>query len=371
MSISSKITLYSLLNFAATMDSTDVKMVTDAEAAPKTTQSTIGFDSEYWNAVKDNGFTGIQIPVMKTAQDFRAFSDPIIKAIIAKECSSFPAPDEPVTETKVEVKSFDGAKISVSRFAQAKHRRPLKEGEAPRAAVYHVHGGGMVAGSVEIFAPQSRRNVAMWDVQVFAVEYRLAPENPAPGPVEDAFAGLRWLSQMAESMGIDPARIVMYGDSAGGGIAAGTALLARDRKLAPAVAKQVLVYPMLDDRRRYGADWPVREFLAWTETDNKMGWEAYLGEDKAGRDEAEVSIYAAPGRARPDELVGLPRTYVDTAGLDLFCDDDVAFAAKLLAAHVEVELHLYPGVPHGFEGAVTPRVVQAAYENRKRAIKGV
>lgn len=353
------------------MDSTDVKIAAEAETAPKTTKSTIGFDPEYWNAVKDSDFTGIQVPIMKTGQDLRVFSNPLIKATIAKECSPFPAPDEPVTETKVEVESFDGAKISVSRFAQAKHRRPLKEGEALRAAVYHVHGGGMVAGSVEIFAPQFRRNAVTWDVQVFAVEYRLAPENPAPGPVEDALAGLTWLSQKAESMGIDPARIVIYGDSAGGGIAAGTALLARDRKLQPPLAKQVLVYPMLDDRTRYGADWPVRKFLAWTEADNKIGWGSYLGEDKAGREEAEVSIYAAPGRARPDELVGLPRTYVDTAGLDLFCDDDVAFAAKLLAAHVEVELHLYPGVPHGFEGAVTPQVVQAAYENRKRAIQAV
>lgn len=352
------------------MDSIDVKVAAAAPSVPKT-QSTFGLDPEYWDATKDNDLAGMEIPVMKTGQDLRAFGNPLLKAGFVKECSAFPVPDDPVTETKVEVPTFDGAQITVSRFAQAKHRAALPEGEPPRPAVYCIHGGGMVSGSVEIYAPQFCRNAAMWDVQIFAVGYRVAPESPAPGPVEDAWAGLQWLSQHAASMGVDPARIVLYGDSAGGGIAAGTALLARDRKLAPPVAKQVLIYPMLDDRTHYGADWPVRPFLGWSEKDNEIGWAAYVGADKAGKKEADVSIYAAPGRATTEELVGLPKTYMDTAGLDLFCGEDLGYATKLLEAHVEVEFHLYPGVPHGFEPSVTPRVVKTAYENRTRAIRAV
>lgn len=358
------------------MDATDAKVAAEAPTIPEPTAesasaTTIGFDPEYWDAVKDNDFTGMEVPKIETGLDLRAFGNPLMKTAIAKECSTYPQPQEPVTETTVEVESFDGIKISVSRFAQEKHRAPLKEGEPLRAAVYHIHGGGMVAGDVDIFRPQFVRNTDSWDIQTFAVDYRVAPENRAPGPVEDSFAGLKWLSQNAESMGIDPARIIVYGDSAGGGIAAGTVLLARDRKLNPPLAKQVLVYPMLDDRTKYGADWPIRKFLGWTENDNKIGWTSYLGEDKAGKEEAEVSIYDAPGRATAEHLKGLPKTYIDTAGLDLFCEEDMQYAAKLLQAHVEVEFHLYPGVPHGFEGSVTPRVVKAAYQNRARAIKSV
>lgn len=362
--------IHQLHGTSTKMDSSDSTYKVEAIATPKTKQA-ISYDPEFGNAVKDNEFTGLRVPQMTTGQELRAFGNPIMEAVILKECFAFPTPEEPVTETTVEVESFDGVKISVSRFAQQKHRNPLKEGEALRPAIYHVHGGGMVAGSVQIYAPQSRRNAAMWDTQVFAVDYRVAPENAAPGPVEDAFAGLQWLSQNAKSMGIDPARIVIYGDSAGGGIAAGTALLARDRKLEPPLAKQVLIYPMLDDRTRYGANWPIRGLLSWTEADNAIGWASYLGTERAGKEEADVSIHAAPGRATIEDLVGLPKTYIDTGGLDLFCEEDVGYAAKLLRAHVEVELHVYPGVPHGFESSGTPKVVKAAYQNRARAVQTV
>ncbi|KAK2607879.1 hypothetical protein N8I77_006522 [Diaporthe amygdali] len=129
---------------------------------------------------------------------------------------------------------------------------------------------------------------------------------------------------------------------------------------------------MLDDRTigKYGPDWPVRKFLAWDENSNRIGWSAYLGEDKAGKDDADVSIYAAPGRARVD-LAGLPRTYIDTPGLDLLRDEKLRYAQALLQADVEVEFHLYPGVPHGFDSFDTLRVVAGAHDNRTRAIKSV
>lgn len=279
-------------------------------------------------------------------------------------------PADPVAETKIDIRTFDGATITLARFAQAHHLHRAT-GAALRPAVYHIHGGGMVAGRVEHFAPTHKQTVASWDVQVFAIDYRLAPESPAPGPVEDAFAGLKWLSENAESLGVDPARIILYGESAGGGIGAGTVLMARDRGLSPPLAKQVLIYPMLDDRTQYGPGWPVRPLLTWSESDNALGWSSYLGADKYGREGADVDVYAAPGRAKVEDLAGLPRTYIDTGGLDLFRDEDLSYAARLLEAGVEVEFHLYPGVPHGFESSVTPSVVGRAIENRKRAVLAV
>lgn len=348
------------------MDSTGIEAVV-GETPREQSTSTLSLDPEYLEVAMTNKLTGMKIPKMTTAQELRAFCNPLMGNAIIREAAAFPAPADPVVETKHEIHAFDGATISLTRFAQSHHLTP---GQALRPAVYHIHGGGMIAGSVEIYAPLCRRNLASWDVQVFAISYRLAPESPAPGPVEDAFAGLRWLSENAASLGVDPARILLYGESAGGGIAAGTALLARDRGLSPPVAKQVLVYPMLDDRTRYGEGWPTRPFLAWSEADNKLGWSNYLGADRAGREEADVSVYEAPGRAGAKDLAGLPRAYIDTGGLDLFRDEDLRYAAKLLEAGVEVEFHLYPGLPHGFEWSVTPSAVGRALENRKRAILG-
>lgn len=354
------------------MDTTEIKAAASASKGLPggPASSTIRLDPEYAAAVQALGMSGIEIPVMKTAQDVRAFSNVVIRMALGREPD--PAPEE-VIETKHEITTFDGSSISVSRFATPEHRSQLKEGEALRPAVLHVFGGGMISCSVEIFTPFFRRNTKRWDVQTFAVDYRVAPENPAPGPVEDVYAALKWLSASAKEFGVDPARLIICGDSAGGGIAAGTALLARDRGLQPPLAKQVLVYPMLDDRTigRYGPDWAVRKFLAWDENNNKIGWSAYLGEDKAGKDSADVSIYAAPGRAKVEDLVGLPRTYIDTPGLDLFCDEDLRYAQALLQAEVEVEFHLYPGLPHGFESSITPGLVAQALDNRTRAIKSV
>lgn len=354
------------------MDTTEIEAAASASTAlPEAPAgTTIRFDPEYAAALQAFDMSGIEIPVMKTAQDVRAFSGAIMTMALGRE--PYPT-DEQVMETKHEITTFDGSSITVSRFATPEHRSRLSEGEALRPAVLHVFGGGMISCSVEVFTPFFRRNTKRWDVQTFAVDYRVAPESPAPGPVEDVYAALKWLSANAKDFGVDPARLIICGDSAGGGIAAGTALLARDRGLSPPLAKQVLIYPMLDDRTigKYGPDWPVRKFLAWDENSNKIGWSAYVGEDKAGKDSADVSIYAAPGRARVKDLVGLPRTYIDTPGLDLFRDEDLRFAQSLLQADVEVEFHLYPGVPHGFESSVTPGVVARAVDNRTRAIQSV
>lgn len=350
------------------MDSTDVR-VTAAVNPPSQPKTAPSYDPEYWEVVKQAAAAAaeVEIPEYTSAHELRVSSDARMKEL-TRQFDKFADPADPVTETYTEIKTYDGATITLTRFAKAHHRAP---GQPLRPAVYHLHGGGMVAGSVPLWAPMIKADVASWDVQVFAVGYRLAPESPAPGPVEDAWAGLRWLSGNAASLGVDPARIVLYGQSAGGGVAAGAALAARDRGLRPPLAKQVLIYPMLDDRTRYGPDWPARPLLTWTEASNAIGWSSYLGDDKWGREDADVSIYAAPGRARKEDLVGLPRTYIDTGGLDLFRDENMRYAAALLEVGTEVEFHLYPGVPHGFEGTITPSVVSRAQANRKAAILAV
>ncbi len=180
--------------------------------------------------------------------------------------------------------------------------------------------------------------------------------------LDDCYAALRWLSEHAEEHGIDPARIAVMGDSAGGGLAAATVLMARDGRLHPPVAKQILVYPMLDDRTRTASP-ALTPFLTWRASDNVLAWDAYLGGPGY-----EGSADTVPARA--ESLAGLPSTYMDVGGVDLFRDECAVYAARLAQQDVETEFHLFPGVPHGFEGAGTA-VARTARELRVKAIKGV
>jgi acetyl esterase/lipase len=230
------------------------------------------------------------------------------------------------------------------------------EGAAAGPAVLYVHGGGMILGDLDMYDPLIRAFVAESGVPALAVEYRLAPEHPHPVPVEDCYAALLWLADHAGQLGIDPARIAVMGDSAGGGLAAGVALIARDRG-GPALARQILIYPMLDDRTTT-PDESLLPFLGWTYEDNVTGWGALLGA-RAGGD--EVPAYAAP--ARSQDLSGLPPTYVDVGTLDIFCDEDVEYARRIAATGTPVELHVHPGVPHGAE-VVAP---EAGVSRRIRA----
>lgn len=341
------------------------------DSPPREPTNTLSYDPEYLEVLKSSSLAGADPPNLTTVQEMRAFTDSVMAEAIRKVAAAVPLPSDAVTETKFEIQTFDGATITITRFAQQHHHHQHATGAPLRPAVYHIHGGGLIAGRVEHFAPAHKHSVVSWDVQIFAIGYRVAPENPAPGPVEDAFAGLKWLSENGPSLGVDPGRIILYGESAGGGIGAGTALMARDRGLSPPLAKQVLIYPMLDDRTEYGPGWRVRSLLTWTERDNALGWSSYLGADKRGREDADVSVYAVPGRAEVEDLVGLPRTYMDVGSLDLFCGEDLRYATRLLEAGVEVEFHVYPGVPHGFESSIKPSVVGRAMENRKRAVLAV
>ena len=243
-----------------------------------------------------------------------------------------PFPTDVVTRD-FSVHSHDGKDILLRLF----HKR----GSQPGSAALYVHGGGMLLGSVDVYDEILRRYVSASGVPLLAVDYRLPPEHPYPTPVEDCYAALRWLGERAQELGVDPTRIATMGDSAGGGLAAATALVARDRR-GPTIARQILVYPMLDDRNTT-LDPEIAPFLTWSWDDNVTGWRALLGE-RAGKD--GVDAYAAPARAT--DLSGLPPTYLEVGQLDIFRDEGVAYAQRL-QAQVETELHVHPGVPHGFE----------------------
>ncbi|KAB8233868.1 Alpha/Beta hydrolase protein [Aspergillus alliaceus] len=211
------------------------------------------------------------------------------------------------------------------------------------SAVIHLHGGGFFSLSPVHFEKLLVWYVSDSGVQMLSVDYRLAPEHPYPIPIEDSWTALQWVYANAETLFIDTSRIGIMGESAGGGLAAGLALIARDRGLSPPLAKQILVYPMLDDRlaKHHGDE---LAFAFWTFDDNITGWTAYLGEDVQTD---RVSQYAAPARA--ESVEGLPPTYIDCGQLDIFVQEDMEYALRFVKAGIPLEFHVYPGVPHGHE----------------------
>jgi acetyl esterase/lipase len=232
---------------------------------------------------------------------------------------------------------------------------------ASAPAFYWVHGGGMVLGNVEMNDLYCAIIARQLNVLVTSVEYRLAPEHPFPAPVEDCYAGLKWLRFAADELGIDPGRIAIGGGSAGGGLAAGLALLARDRGEVD-VCFQMLVFPMLDDRNATHSSQMVTDDRVWNLDSNIAGWNAYL-DGRAGED--DVSPYAAPARAT--DLAGLPPAYINVGMLDLFRDEDIAYAQALMAAGVPVELHVYPGAFHGSPGMVPGAALSKRWSADERA----
>jgi acetyl esterase/lipase len=231
-------------------------------------------------------------------------------------------------------------------------------------ALLWIHGGGYVLGSVERDDLLAKHLARVGQCVVASVEYRLAPECPFPAPVEDCYAALTWLAAQSAALGVNPSRIAIGGASAGGGLAAGLALLARDRAEV-AVTGQLLIYPMLDDRTIAPATETVPDTLVWTRENNRMGWSAYLGQAPGG---AEVSPYAAAARAT--DLHGLPPAYIAVGDLDLFVDENITYAQRLLAADVPTELHVYPGAFHGFNGfAPSAEISRRFNADRDHALK--
>ncbi|KAF2418993.1 hypothetical protein EJ08DRAFT_654109 [Tothia fuscella] len=233
------------------------------------------------------------------------------------------------------------------------------------AGVLYMHGGGFIAGSVPLYDPVVGNYVSKTGVPFLNVEYRLAPENVYPVPVEDCYAGLVWLHEHASELGIDPAKIAIMGDSGGGGMAAALTHLAKERK-GSSIAKQILIYPMLDDRN-VAQDDHLAAFAVWSSTDNETGWGAMLG---SRRGTSTVPPTAAP--ARMTDATGLPPMYIETGELDLFRAENLVYAAQFGKAGVSVEVHVHPGCPHGYDlFAPNSKVTKRAFEDRFRAILSI
>ena len=231
-------------------------------------------------------------------------------------------------------------------------------------ALYWIHGGGYVMGDIDMDDRLMKQMVKRIGCVAASVDYRLAPEHPFPTPVEDCYTGLKWLFAHADELGVEPARIAIGGPSGGGGLTAGLGLLARDRKEVQ-VAYQLLIYPMIDDRNATAAAHAITDSRVWNRESNRLGWKAYLGRDGGG---ADVSPYAAATRAT--DLSNLPPTYISVGTLDLFVDENIDYAQRLIQAGVPTELHVYPGAFHGFDMfAPSARVSKQFKADRDNALK--
>lgn len=280
----------------------------------------------------------------------------VVEPLHAMIDTTQPIPDD-VAIKDFRVMANDGAELLLRWYT--------KKGSEPGAAVLFLHGSGMILSSVSLYDGTVSRYVSSSGVSFLSVEYRLAPEYPHPTPVEDAYAGLTWLAEHAEKLGVDSSRIAIMGDSGGGGVAAGLALLARDRR-GPAIAKQILLYPMLDDRTTT-PDPALAGLTTWGYEDNATGWQALLGSACGGPD---VSPYAAPARMK--DAAGMPPLYMEALELDIFRDEDIAYARRTAAAGVSTELHVHPSVPHAFEAiAFDTAVAQRMKADRIRVLKGL
>jgi acetyl esterase/lipase len=222
-------------------------------------------------------------------------------------------------------------------------------------AILHTHGGGFIFFGAESALANLQEIAAALDCVIVTVDYRLAPETPFPGSLEDNYAGLKWLHAHAEELGADRNRIAVMGESAGGGHAAMLAIAARDRGEVPLIF-QALIYPMLDDRTGSTNIPPAHVgSYVWRCAENKFAWTSFLGQPAGS---AEVVHGSVP--ARVEDLTGLPPTYIAVGSLDLFVDEDIAYAQRLMATGVSVELHVYPGCIHAFD--FLPTATAAAHK---------
>ncbi|MGW1726665.1 alpha/beta hydrolase [Streptomyces sp. NPDC002306] len=261
-----------------------------------------------------------------------------------------------VVRREISVPAQDGAPIPLSVFSPA----PTDPATAAAPCVYWMHGGGMVMGDRFSQIDIPLEWLDRFGAVVVSVDYRLAPEATGTALVDDCYQGLLWIAEHSEELGIDPARIIVAGASAGGGLAAGVTLLARDLGT-PAIAAQMLICPMLDHRnsttssRQYSGGPGV-----WTREMNEFGWRAVLGD----LTDDEVPAYVSPARAT--DLSGLPTTYVDTGSAEVFRDEDTDYATRIWAAGGQAELHVWAGGFHGFD-ALYPQAHLSATARRTRA----
>jgi acetyl esterase/lipase len=287
--------------------------------------------------------------------------DPELKAVVAKLPTDRPLDLNKLPAARATMKKMVAALLAglppVDGVVSQDEFGPSAQGNpAVRVRVYRpndqpgklpallwIHGGGYVMGDIEQDDRLMKQLVRRIDCVAVSVDYRVAPEHPFPAPVEDCYAALKWLFAHTGELGVEPSRIAIGGASGGGGLAAGLALLVRDRKEVQ-VAFQLLIYPMIDDRNITPASYAITDPRMWNRETNRLAWKAYLGRDGGGDD---VSPYAAAARAT--DLSNLPPAYIPVGALDLFVDENIEYAQRLIQAGVPTELHVYPGAFHGFD----------------------
>ncbi len=279
---------------------------------------------------------------------------PMIRAAIPQMMAARPLPDLPVSSNVINIPSGDDG-----RDLRCLLIRPLTS-RVNMPAILHFHGGGHVLGIPEMDQPQLMRWAAELECLVLSVDYRLAPETPFPGPMDDAYAALRWLNEQCDMLGINPDRIAVSGGSAGGAMAACLCLMARDRG-AYKIAFQHLEAPRLDDRLVAPEEaHPFTGEFVWTRAHSAYCREAYLGKNTS-------DPYGSASRAT--SLSGLPPAYIAVGSLDLFVDECLAYTARLGRAGVPVELIVYPGCFHGFKMAANASVTTRAEDDNIRALR--
>ncbi|MCU5601409.1 alpha/beta hydrolase [Bacillus wiedmannii] len=245
---------------------------------------------------------------------------------------------------------------------------PVEKNLDKLPAMLWIHGGGYVMGHPDMDDVLCERFVQTAECVVVSVNYRLAPENPYPAAIEDCYAGLVWMTNEADSLGIDVNRVAIAGASGGGGLTAALALMARD-KGGPSIIFQMPLYPMLDSHNITPSSYEIiEENATWNRSNNLTAWNMYLGKKN---DTNEQSPYAVPSRA--DNLAGLPPTYTCVGQLDLFRDEIIEYVTRLAQAGVDVEFHLYPGCFHCFEvlvpeAEVSQRASQNYFDAMARAL---
>ena len=290
---------------------------------------------------------------------FNAISDIVARREVAAQLlASIEVPPNPnVTHEDRTVPGPEGAPdISVRVYHPVNAPGPLP-------GVYFIHGGGMILGNVEGESAVAEQVCEQVGAVVVSVEYRLAPEDPHPAPAEDCYAGLVWMARNAAGLGFDPGRLAVYGGSAGGGLAIAMALLARDRGF-PAIRFQMPIYPMIDHTNETPSSHEITDVGVWDRKGNVEAWDWYLGGGKP-------DYYAAPALA--EDLSGLPPTFIDVGTCDLFRDEDIAFATRLMQAGVPTELHVNPGAYHASEvlapqAALSRRIWERRFDALRRAL---
>lgn len=295
------------------------------------------------------------IPKLNLMAETIALTREVFRQMLA---AAPPPPPLPVEREEI---TFPGP-AGAPRVRALFYRPTGAQGVLP--AILHMHGGGYVFGNPDFNDLNNRVLCADLGCAICSVDYRLAPETPHPGSLEDCYAALQGLVARSAELRVDPKRIGVMGESAGGGLAAALALLARDRG-GPALAFQHLIYPMIDDRTCVCEDpHPLAGELVWTRQDNIFGWTSLLGRKPGG---AGVPAYAAAARAT--DLTRLPPAFLYVGALDLFLEENLDYARRLTRAGVPVELHVYPGAFHAFEMAVGARTTDAAARDSRAALR--